>query len=661
MKADSDHEDSRLHRRLIYLAAVGIDDPRFATMARWCVESLRRWGRFDGDIEILTDAASAVLLGDLDRQAHVLIVDDGLLWESTHGRKRSERFQMARLNVHRAIDLAAYDTVMYLDVDILAIRDIRPLFEDVTEFRYAREFQPMSGPGSNDSLTDAELEEARWRRAINSGTFIAPATELEHCLAVWRTELDRSPAGAAYDQPALNAVILRGQFPSAPLASMSVGFPLMANFPEHVGDHTVLLHYAGNTDNAVFAMERQLTEMRSGRDATLERFDARDAAAARAVSANGGPRLGPDDRPLTIGIGRDATSVSGFNLNNLHWAREFEARGYWIAEPDATGDEQPHVIIHHDYEHDFLEATVRDGIPHVAVRTSDFGPYPRAWADRINQRYDQLWVYSDWVRQHALDGGVEPDRIRLVPLGFDPDVFVPYGDRYDLPTAASFRFLFVGGAVMRKGIDVLLQAYTSEFSADDDVCLVIKDSPTNVVYTDDSMRQEIRALAADPEVPEIVLIEEHLPDRDLAALYRSCSVGVWPYRAEGFLVPALESLACGTPTIVPEIGPTADFSTRRTSFLIPATPIRLPYSRRFAMRLGFELDIDAINIVGIRAEALAATMRRAAETSRLLLNEMAANGVAMAHGRFRWSHSADIAEACVAELLPRYRRHRRGQ
>jgi glycosyltransferase involved in cell wall biosynthesis len=558
---------------------------------------------------------------------------------------------MARLNVHHAIDLSAYDTVMYLDVDILAIRDVAPLFENVTEFRYAREFQPMSGPGYNDSLTDEELEQARWRRAINSGTFVAPASELEHCLTVWRTELDRSPAGATYDQPALNATILRNRFPSAPLAAMSVGFPLMANFPEHFGDHTILLHYAGNTDNAVFAMERHLTELRAGNELTIERFDEHHAAALAGLGHR--PlRLGPDRRPLTIGIGRDANSVTGFNLNNQHWAREFEARGYRVVEPDATGDEQPDVVIHHDYAHDFLTSPIRDGIPNVAVRTSDFGPYPRAWADRINEQYEQLWVYSEWVRQHALEGGVEPERIRLVPLGVDPEVFVPHGDHYDLPTTASFRFLFVGGAVMRKGIDVLLQAYTSEFRADDDVCLVIKDSPTNVFYADDSTRREIRALADDPAVPEIILIDEHLPDRDLAALYRSCSVGVWPYRAEGFLAPALESLACGTPTIVPEIGPTADFSTNRTSFLIPATPIRLPYSRRFAMRLGFEFDVDSINVVGIRVEALAATMRRAADTSQLLLNEMAANGVAVAHSRFRWSHSVDIAEACIADLVP---------
>ena len=43
-------------------------------------------------------------------------------------------------------------------------------------------------------------------------------------------------------------------------------------------------------------------------------------------------------------------------------------------------------------------------------------------------------------------------------------------------------FLFVGGTIARKGIDILLDAYTSQFTADDDVCLVIKDFGTDSFY-----------------------------------------------------------------------------------------------------------------------------------------------------------------------------------
>lgn len=641
LHSDGDRSAGAIPTNLIYLVAVGIDDQRFVTMAKWCVESLRRWGRFDGDIAILTDKASAAILGDLGMQAEVVVVDEVLLWEEGHDRGRSERFQMARLNVAMVIDLSRYETVMYLDVDILAVKDVRPLFEAVTEFRFAREFVPMSGPGYNANLTDDELEQARWRRAINSGTYVAPAEQLADCLKIWSAELDRVPAGNAYDQPALNAVILRNQFSSAPLAAMSVGFPVMANFVDHYSDSTILLHYAGPTDTATSLMNRHIDDLRADKSLSVERV-------ASIV------RRQPNPRPaglVTIGLDTDAFNVTAHEHINRQWKRELEARGHRVVSAEATGNDQPDVVIHHTFERDFLTMNIRADIPHVAVRTSDFGPHPRAWADRINQHYGQLWVHTDWIRQNALDGGVDPERIRLVPLGIDPQVFTPLGDKYELPTEASFRFLFVGGAVTRKGIDVLLEAYTEEFGPDDDVCLVIKDSPTNVFYTDDATRQQVQALACDQNMPEIIAINEHLPEHELAALFRSCTVGVWPYRAEGFLIPALECLACGTPTIVPEIGPTADFSTPRTSFLIPATAVKLPYSRRFKMRLGFEIDVEEINIVGIRPDALARTMREAFETELLILKEMAANDVAMAHGSFTWRHSVDIAELYLAELV----------
>ena len=631
-----------VRNNLIYLVAVGVDDARFTTMASWCVESLRRWGQFDGDVVVLTDAASAEMLDNVRSYAQVVVVEEALLWSPDHGRGRGERFQMARLNVAEAIDLARYDTVMYLDVDILATRDVRPLFEGVTEFRYAREFVPMSLPAYNASLTDEELGDARWRRAINSGTYVAPASELESCLTTWHDTLNRAPDGDAYDQPALNAVILREQFASTPLAAMSVGFPIMANFPDHYTASTILLHYAGPTDVAVREMEYHINELRAGQ-----------RPEPRATGATSEPArvLSDVSSPLIIGLDVDDTDVSAHAHVNRQWGRVLADRGHRIVPPDVLGGDRPDVIVHHTYVRDFLTMDIRADIPHVAVRTSDFGPFPRAWVDRINDHYSQLWVYSQWVRRNAVDGGVDPERIRVVPLGIDREVFVPNGEPHTLDTEASFRFLFVGGAVARKGIDVLLQAYTDEFGPDEDVCLVIKDSPTNVFYADDTIRRQIQALADDPAVANIVPINEHLPEHELAALFRACSVGVWPYRAEGFVIPALECLGCGTPTIVPEIGPTADFSTTRTSFLIPAVAVRLPYSTQLEMRLGFEIQIDEIGIVGIRPDALATTMRRAFDTDRLILKEMAANGVGMAHGKFGWTNSVDVAEGLLADIV----------
>ena len=46
----------------------------------------------------------------------------------------------------------------------------------------------------------------------------------------------------------------------------------------------------------------------------------------------------------------------------------------------------------------------------------------------------------------------------------------------------------------------------------------------------------------------------------MASLYRCSNIYVAPYQAEGFNLPALESLASGTPVIVPRGGSTDDFT-----------------------------------------------------------------------------------------------------
>jgi glycosyltransferase involved in cell wall biosynthesis len=347
------------------------------------------------------------------------------------------------------------------------------------------------------------------------------------------------------------------------------------------------------------------------------------------------------------------TGRSAFALVNARWSKGLSATGeYSIIDYDSQAPTAPDVLIHHDFESHFPEFQPPRGASSVAVRTWDFGPLPRAWADTINAEYRQYWAHTEWIAQQAKAAGIDPDRIRVVPHGVDRHVFTPDGPRYDLPTKKRQAFLFVGGMSFRKGTDVLLKAWRKAFTASDDVVLVLKDHSNDFFYRDDTVRRALADLKADPGAAEVIHIDGFLPETDLAALYRACDVAVFPYRAEGFCIPILECMASGTPAIVPRFGACLDFCSHDTSYFIDAKRIRVPVQRRLTVALGFTDEVDEVDFCEVPVDALADRLRDAASTSEHERAERSAAGVRVAHDRFTWDHAVAVVRRCLAELVP---------
>ncbi len=135
--------------------------------------------------------------------------------------------------------------------------------------------------------------------------------------------------------------------------------------------------------------------------------------------------------------------------------------------------------------------------------------------------------------------GVDHDRFRPdePAPGSDAAVLAPLGIGPDQPIV-----LFVGTLEPRKGVDVLIQAFDRVAANRSDAVLMLAGQRG---WGSDQVKEGV----ARSRHPQRIRTLGYLPDAALPALIRRATVVAYPAFEEGFGLPALETLACGTPLV----------------------------------------------------------------------------------------------------------------
>jgi glycosyltransferase involved in cell wall biosynthesis len=275
----------------------------------------------------------------------------------------------------------------------------------------------------------------------------------------------------------------------------------------------------------------------------------------------------------------------------------------------------------------------------------EYGAAPRRWIEGIRRSVDEVWVPSAFVRQVLVEGGAPATRVRVIPNGIDTSVFRPDGPRWRPAGAKGFVFLFVGGAIPRKGVDLLAKAYGRAFSSRDDVTLIVKEIGSDTFYRHMSLVKELRRGAGRRNGPHLEVLSGEIDDEALAGLYRGADAFVLPYRAEGFGMPAAEAMACGKPVVVTDAGPAPEFVPAELGYWVPARRVPVPepppplgaFAGDFTW---FEPDVDA----------LAARLREAFE-NRTEAARRGAAGAEHVRGTLAWQRITRLYLDRVEDLV----------
>jgi glycosyltransferase involved in cell wall biosynthesis len=178
---------------------------------------------------------------------------------------------------------------------------------------------------------------------------------------------------------------------------------------------------------------------------------------------------------------------------------------------------------------------------------------------------DALLVCSEWARQVCLDNGVAGKPIHVVPLGVDRTVF--HENVKPRTTWSETVFMQIGKLESRKGQLELLRAFEAAFTPRDSVRLVL--SCGNPFITRAEQDALLEPFRLSPMGTRITLLTNELPSlHDVAALMASADCGVFPSRAEGWNLEALEMLSMGKPVIATSCTAHTEYLNRDNARLI---------------------------------------------------------------------------------------------
>jgi glycosyltransferase involved in cell wall biosynthesis len=274
---------------------------------------------------------------------------------------------------------------------------------------------------------------------------------------------------------------------------------------------------------------------------------------------------------------------------NSAWSRENIGAGFAASDAQLLAEIAPYQgeSVHAIYRIHTPNTLALADVPVITFLVTEFGLDNKNFVHTANlDAYvgagNKVVTPSVWSQHRIIEYGFPADSVYVIPHGVDSARFFPQSDEDRFAARAALGYseehvvlLNVGAPLWNKGMDLVFESFFKARQRNKNLRLLIKDQQALYGMTAVKMLQTMvaqgRVVIDDDSIAAISVIPGTLSLGQLRNLYCVADYYLSPYRAEGFNLPVIEAIACGTPVIVTAGGSTDDFCDSNVAIHIPST------------------------------------------------------------------------------------------
>jgi glycosyltransferase involved in cell wall biosynthesis len=246
---------------------------------------------------------------------------------------------------------------------------------------------------------------------------------------------------------------------------------------------------------------------------------------------------------------------------------------------------------------------------------------------------DHIFVTSQWAKDIIYFNGIKVPTT-VAPLGVNTNIFKPLAMKDYLANYNKNKtvFLNIGKWEIRKGHDVLCEAFNKAFLPTDDVELWMMNH--NPFLNEEQDKNWKGMYKNSPLGDKVKLLDRVQTHKEVADIMRQADCGVFPARAEGWNLELLECMACGCDVIATNYSAHTEFCNENNCHLIEIDEDELAYDGIWFHEQGSWAALNESQI-----DQLAIHMRNVYEAKKQGKQSINMPGVETASG-LSWSNTA---------------------